>query len=207
MAKYQIQRLSRWFYLGSMVGGIIGGIVLIIVAITLLVLSGILSNFIINLTYAGTQAIVTCSLLLLFGLAAILYGASIWYLLLYKAWAVIQDGKASTTPEKAVGYIFIPFYDFYWVFRAWYGLARDYNRYVARYGFKTPKMREGLFLAFCILSICSAALSIPTPYIQITFLGSLVGLASLVIFIITSNEAIDGANALLDLQKEPGKPN
>jgi hypothetical protein len=202
-----MKRLSKWFYLGSIVGGIIGGIVILTAALTLLVISGILSNFIINLTYAGTGALVTSSLLLLLGLAAILYGASIWYLLLYKAWAVIQDGHTSTTPKKAVGYIFIPFYDFYWVFRAWYGLARDYNRYVARHQFKTHKMREGLFLAFCILSICSAALSIPTPYLQITFLGSLVGLTSTVIFFITTDETINRANALLALQKEPGKPN
>lgn len=195
-----MNRLSKWFYLGSIVGGEVGGIVLLAVAIILLVLSGILSNFIINLTYAGTEAVVTSSLLLLLGLAAILYGASIWYLLLYKAWAVIQDGKANTTPEKAVGYIFIPFYGFYWIFRAWYGLARDYNRYVARYGFKTAKMREGLFLAFCILSICSAALSIPTPYLQVTLLGSLVGMAALVIFLIATNETIDKINALLNLQ-------
>jgi hypothetical protein len=195
-----MKRLSKSFYLGSIVGGEVGGIILLIVALILLVISGILSNFILNLTYAGTGALITSSLLVLVGCAAILYGASIWYLLLYKAWAVIQDGKASTTPEKAVGYIFIPFYDFYWIFRAWYGLARDYNRYIARYAFKTSKMREGLFLAFCILSICGAALCIPVPYLQVTLLGSLVGMAALVIFIITSNETIDKVNALLNLK-------
>jgi hypothetical protein len=202
-----MKRLSKWFYLGSIIGGEVGGIILLTVAVILLVISGILSNFILNLTYAGTGALVTCSLLLLLGLAAMLYGASIWYLLLYKAWVVIQDGKASTTPKKAVGYIFIPFYYFYWVFRAWYGLARDYNRYIARYRFKTPEMRESLFLAFCILSICSAVLSIPIPFLQKTFLSSLVGLATMVIFFITTYDTIDRANALLDLQKEPGKPN
>jgi hypothetical protein len=195
-----MKRLSKWFYLGSIVGGEIGGIILLVAAVILLVISGILSNFILNLTYAGTGALITSSLLILLGCTAILYGASIWYLLLYKAWAVIQDGKASTTPEKAVGYIFIPLFDFYWVFRAWYGLARDYNRYIARYGFKASKMREGPFLAFCILSICSAVLSIPIPFLQETYLGSVVGLASLVIFIITSNETIDKANHLLSLQ-------
>jgi hypothetical protein len=195
-----MNRLSKWFYLGSIIGGEVGGVILLTVAVILLVISGILSNFILNLTYAGTGALITCSLLVLLGCATILYGVSIWYLLLYKAWTVIQDGKASTTPEKAVGYIFIPFYGFYWIFRAWYGLARDYNHYIVRYGFETSKMREGLFLAFCILSICGAALSIPTPYLQVTLLGSLVGMAALVIFIIASNETIDKVNALLSLQ-------
>jgi hypothetical protein len=201
-----MKRLSKWFYLGSIVGGIVGGIILLTVAMILLVISGILSNFVINLTYASTGALVTGSLLLILGLAAILYGSSIWYLLLYKAWVVIQDGKASTTPEKAVGYIFIPLYDFYWVFRAWYGLARDYNRYVARYAFKAFKMREGLFLAFCILSICVPVLSIPISVLQKTYLGSLVELVTMVIFFITTNDTIERTNALLDLQTEPGKP-
>lgn len=185
-----MKRLSKWFYLGSMIGGQVGGIVLLIIAAILLVASGIYTSFVLNLSYAGTWALITCGLLILLGCAAILYGATIWYLLLYRAWAVIQDDNASTTPEKAVAFIFIPFYNFYWIFKAWHGLARDYNRYVAGYGLKAPKMKENLFLAFCILFICS----------MVPILNYLAGLPFLVIFIITANETIDGVNSLLVLQ-------
>ena len=170
-----------------MVGGQVGGIALLLVAAIILVLSGIYSNFILNLSLAGIWPLVTISLLILLGCAAILYGASIWYVLLYKAWQVIQDGDASTTPDKAVGFIFIPFYNFYWIFKAWHGLARDYNRYLERCGLKAPKMKEGLFLAFSILFIC----------ITVPVLNYIAGLPFLVIFTITSNETIDGVNALL----------
>lgn len=170
-----------------MVGGQVGGTALLSVAAIILVLSGIYSNFILNLSLAGIWPLVTISLLILLGCAAILYGASIWYVLLYKAWSIIQDGNASTTPEKAVGFIFIPFYNFYWIFKSWHSFARDYNLYLARYGLKSPKMKESLFLAFCILFIC----------ITVPILNYIAGLPFLVIFAITANETIDGVNALL----------
>ena len=185
-----MKRLSKWFYLGSMVGGQVGGIVLLTAAVVILVVSGILTDYIINLSYAGTWALASSILLLLLGCAAILFGATIWYLLLYRAWSAIQDGNASTTPEKAVGFIFIPFYNFYWIFKAWYGFARDYNRYIERHALNTPKLEESLFLAFCILFICG----------MVPFLSYLAGLPFLAIFIITANKTIDAINSLLTLQ-------
>ena len=185
-----MKRLSKWFYLGSIIGGQVGGLVLLTAAVVLLVVSGIYTDYVLNLSYAGTWALASSILLILLGCAAILFGATIWYLLLYRAWAVIQDGKASTSPEKAVGFIFIPFYNFYWIFKAWYGFAQDYNHYLERYALNTPNLAESLFLVFCIFFICS---SIP-------FLNYLAGLPFLVIFIITANKTIDAVNSLLALQ-------
>jgi hypothetical protein len=187
-----MKRLSKWLYLGSMVGGQVGGIVLFVVALVLLVLSGILTGYVVNLSHGEAWTLAISILLLILGCAAILYGATIWYILLYRAWSVIQDGNASTTPEKAVGFIFIPFYNFYWIFRAWWGFAKDYNRYIERNSLNSSKLDEGLFLAFCILFICSAV-----PY-----LGYLAGLPFLAIFIITANQTINVVNGLLDLQAE-----
>jgi len=182
--------LSKWFYLGSMVGGQVGGIALLAAAAVILVMSGILTDYVVNLSYAGTWALATCVLLILLGCAAILYGASVWYLLIYRAWAVIQDGNASTTPEKAVGLLFIPFYNFYWIFRAWHGFAQDYNRYIDRHAVNEPKLGESLFLAFCILFVCC----------MVPFLNYLAGLPFLAILGITSNKTIDAVNSLLALQ-------
>jgi hypothetical protein len=47
-----------------------------------------------------------------------IYLAVVWLVLLHKAWASIQDGQTSVSPGKAVGFLFIPFYNFYWIFRA-----------------------------------------------------------------------------------------
>jgi hypothetical protein len=197
-----VKRLSKWFYLGSMIGIPAGGIVLLTAGLVILVVSGILTGYDINLSYASTRALATSGLIILLGGAAILYGLSIWYILLYKAWSVIQDGNASTTPGKAVGFIFIPVYNFYWIFKAWWGFARNYNRYIERYTINTSKLKEGLFLAFCILSICSMVVSLPIPCLQNTYLVYLVELPFLAIFIITANQTIDAINSLLDLRAE-----
>jgi hypothetical protein len=63
------------------------------------------------------------------------------FILLYYFWKTIQDGRASTTPGKAVGFLFIPFFNFYWVFRALYCLARDQNRFI-NYHFKDRGLRK-----------------------------------------------------------------
>jgi hypothetical protein len=77
----------------------------------------------------------------------------IGYILLYRYWQVIQDGNVRTTPGKAVGYTFIPFFSFYWIFPAYYGLAQDMNRYVRERNIQAPAVSEGMGLAYCILSL------------------------------------------------------
>ena len=65
---------------------------------------------------------------------------------LYRCWRLIQDGYAHTTPGKAVGFNFIPFFQIYWIFISVYCLAKDLNAYAARYQITAPRAREGLVL-------------------------------------------------------------
>ena len=71
-------------------------------------------------------------------------------MLIYRMWASIQDGHARTTPGKAVGFLFIPFFGAYWIFQVLCGFAKDYNAHVERVGLHLPKLNKGLFLT-CIL--------------------------------------------------------
>lgn len=113
-------RLSKSFYVGSIIGGsVLGGI--------------------------------TVGMGVWFGYLLSLYSVVIALVLLYKVWAAIQDGHARTTPGKAVGYMFIPFFQLYWVFQAYWGYAKDYNSYISRHDISTSRLPEGLFLAYCIL--------------------------------------------------------
>ena len=73
----------------------------------------------------------------------------------YKTWAAIQDGYARTGPGKAVGFLFIPFFNIYWMFPAIYGFAKDYNAHVERRGMAAPPLPKGLHLTYCILACCS----------------------------------------------------
>ena len=88
------------------------------------------------------------------------------YIYLYRAWQCVAPEFARSTPGKAVGFLFIPFFNFYWMFQAFLGLAKDYNRTAEAAG--TPlRMNEKRFQLFCILTACSA----------IPYLGALISLS------------------------------
>jgi len=63
-----------------------------------------------------------CNLLLILG--TIIFQT----LLLYQCWKLIPTDIARTTPNEAIGLCFIPFYNWYWVFVTFKGLAKDMNK-------------------------------------------------------------------------------
>lgn len=126
--------------------------------------------------------------LLYFTWVPLLVGVIFWAVLLYKSWSAIQDGQVRATPGKAVGFLFIPFFNLYWIFQCVWGFAVDYNAYASRKGITSPKLNENLFLAFCILTLVSL----------IPYLGGLASLANLVIFFLIIPKLVqisDGAGA------------
>jgi len=169
-----------------MLGGQAGGIILLVMGLFFFVVAKVLSDDFQNLSSASMWTLAIGILLILLGCAAVLFGAYICYILLYRAWEAIQDGHARTTPGKAAGLIFIPFFNFYWVFVTMYGFAQDYNRYIERHAVNARKLKEGLFLAFCILFICG----------MLPFISYLAGLPLLALLAVTANETIDAVNAL-----------
>jgi len=94
--------------------------------------------------------------------------ALIWSVLWYKAWASIQDGHARTTAGKAIGFLLIPIFNFYWLFQAFWGFARDYNSFIKRNRLQARELSEGLFLVQSILILSFALLTILGRIIQLT---------------------------------------
>jgi len=140
-------RLTKSFYVGSFAGG--GILALIFLKV------GPLPAVIVLGIYAGVVALI------------------MWY----KAWKAIQNGHARTTPGKAIGFLFIPFYNFYWIFQAYWGFAKDYNSYISRHEISTPKLPEGLFLACCIVSILAGLLGrVPTASFVFSAIGVIIGI-------------------------------
>jgi hypothetical protein len=157
-----VERLSKAFYLGSFLG-------------------------------AGILGWVLCAVgwfiwpLLIIAIPLLIYVAVVYYLLIYKAWESIQDGHARTGPCKAVGFLFIPFFNFYWIFVAHWGFAKDYNLYISRHRLDTAsKLPEGLFLAYPILILVSLI-----PFVNIA-----TSLAALIIFAVIIDRTCDAVNAL-----------
>jgi hypothetical protein len=168
-------RLSKAFYLGSIAGGLGLGVLVLLITVVLMVgLGG-------NISEDEAALAIVPAMLFVF------YGGVVMMVLWYKMWAAIQDGHARATPGKAIGFLFIPFFNLYWAFQAIWGWAKDYNAYTARHGLaNAPKMPEGLFLLYVIFCF--------TTWIPI--LGMLLLVANFVIAIIMVGKICDGVNAL-----------
>jgi hypothetical protein len=96
-------------------------------------------------TYAMT-------LLILSGLVSVISGYIYSLVCLYRCWDVLQGFTARTTAGKAVGFLFIPIYNLYWVFVSLKGMASDANEFLENRGQKR-KISEGLSLLTGILFV------------------------------------------------------
>ena len=83
------------------------------------------------------------------GIAAIV----VHFILLYRFWRLIQDGKTRTTPAKALWFFAIPFFNFYWWYVAYVGLAEDMNRYCDERHIPAPRIHEGQAVALYVLAL------------------------------------------------------
>ncbi len=82
-------------------------------------------------------------------------GAIAFLVLLYRCWAVIQDDNVHRSAGAAIGFLFVPVFNIYWIFVATAGLTRELHRYACRHRLKAP--RPSLLLAITIS--CYALLS------------------------------------------------
>ena len=73
-------------------------------------------------------------------------------ILIYRLWEVIPAEIARTTPGKAVGLSFIPFFGLYWIFVAYKGLSEDMNKTLQWRGIPYQVDRY-TGLLFCLLTI------------------------------------------------------
>ncbi len=166
-------RVNKPFYRGSIGGGGSAGVALVLLA------SARLQR---NPTDLGSFP------LLLLGEVLLMYAAAVFAVLLYKSWKAIQDGHARTSPGKAVGYLFIPVFNFYWAFQAYWGFARDYNRFVARHALDAPTVAEGLYLAACIMTL------VAYPLAFVPVLKYIAPVASWVFWLLMANGMCDAVN-------------
>lgn len=91
-------------------------------------------------------------LIYMLGLMILLVSTVFFYINLHRAWNCLQAGAPRTTPGKAVGFLFIPFFNIYWLFVAFAGLSKDWNRVIASHPDlqQAPKFNDTMFLLFCI---------------------------------------------------------
>ena len=96
----------------------------------------------------------------------------------YKCWKAVPKEIARTTPGKAVGFLFIPFFNFYWAFVSYMGLAEDLNKA------KGGKNYRGLGIALAILFICSWTLT------WMPFVSTLIEIPSFILWVIYTKDIV-----------------
>lgn len=89
------------------------------------------------------------------GSLVLVAGAAMGLVFLYRAWILLQPGGASTTPGKAVGFLFIPLFSLYWIFIAVGKWPSNWNRIIASYPNLSgaPRASEGIFLTWAICTV------------------------------------------------------
>jgi len=86
---------------------------------------------------------------LMFILSVVL-AAGVFLKVLYQAWSAFPGNTARTAADKAVGYLFIPVFDLYWLWRVLPGLAVDFNYYMRDRPLEEPQP-VNFYRAFCVL--------------------------------------------------------
>lgn len=166
-------RISKGVFIASIFGSFIFTWVLMIPGVVLAV--------------GGDEDLIPVALgLVCVGYLPLIYAMVMIAVLIYKLWATIRDGDVRATPGQAVGFCFIPFFNFYWIFQAYRGWAVDFNRYVHERGIAATRAPEGVALTVCVFALLSI----------IPYLGMLVALANVVLLWVFFSRAIDGANAV-----------
>lgn len=110
------------------------------------------------------RAMTQGGVLILAGVPFILMAAITWYRLLYRCWRQIQDGAAETTPGKAVGFLFIPFFNLYWHFVALWGLSKDMEQYALRHRVPGVGVSPGIGLTLAVTNVASFFAGFAGPF-------------------------------------------
>ncbi len=140
------------------------------------------------------------------GFVPLLAAMVVGWTLLYRCWRVIQDGDPRTTPGKAVGLSFIPFFQLYWWYVAFVGLARDINVHVRKQEIEAPKVSEGLALTLYVsqlvaVAVCLVLVSGPLgirlrsmePIASMPYLGAAIALVTAGLLILLMKQFADAA--------------
>jgi hypothetical protein len=157
------ERLTKGFYLGTVITAI---------CVPLVALASVLASVISRSWWSRWYM---SSLILLIGLVSLiaLFGEFAFLVLTYRMWGAIQDGHARTRPGAAVGLLFVPFFNLYWIFQTYRGFAEDFNSFCARHSINPPLLPTSLFTAYGVLMICSVIPVIGWPLIVVNFFVAL----------------------------------
>jgi len=106
----------------------------------------------------------------------------------YRCWSSIPSEIARTTPGLAVGLLFVPFFNFYWCFVSYQGLAEDCATTLRSKG-----SWAGLGITLGILSITSTTILINIPLLIIP-----IEVASFIVWLIYTFAIVASCNEIVN---------
>lgn len=157
--------------------------------------SAVLSGLAVALGNSGRRYEEVAVAILALGVVMLILGSIVFMMTLHALWVSIQPpprgagvaGIARTTPGMAVGMLFVPVYNYYWVFQAWRGWARDCNATIAARGIVgAPPAPQGLATAIGVLAIVGI----------VPFVGFAAALTNMILLPIFLSKAVASANAV-----------
>lgn len=83
------------------------------------------------------------------------YAGIVLLIFYYKMWKALPPSFARTTPGRAVGFLFIPIFNFYWIFQVYWGWTKDFNNFIRERNLNIQRAPERLALAICIFYAAS----------------------------------------------------
>lgn len=127
-----------------------------------------------------------------------------FYFLLCRAWIVVYEEDKEIHPGQAVGFCFIPYFNFYWNFRAYRDLLVKMKRSADNKGFGNTfhasylvNFNPGIAKAMCVLTIL-----LIIPYANF---GAIIPV--IILFYITAKQFILGTIGMLEYKIENYKVN
>lgn len=102
-----------------------------------------------------------------------------FYILIYQYWCLIPPENAETTPGKAVGFLFIPFYSLYWGFIAIWGLGKAFHRETGNAG-HAAAWSLAFAIVSCVAPVCNLVL--PNGWQLLTLIVAFVPMIVMVIY-------------------------
>ncbi len=96
------------------------------------------------------------------------------FVTIYKNWDAIQDNESKVSVGKAIGFLFIPFFSLYWIFKVWGGFQKEHNDFADRNNLAVPKLSSNTFWIF---PACNILLPIIQIFLLILFYVTMIGTA------------------------------
>ena len=103
-------------------------------------------------------------------------------LLLFRCWKALPEAHRKTTPGKAVGFLFIPFFNFHWVFVSFPALAKGYYSYGKQVNDPEIKDMSGLGIAYAVVFVLVWVVFLTPAPGAVTFVTTIADVVVFVLF-------------------------